>query len=271
MIYRRASTLQIAFGGAVVAIASAQPLIHEDYKLLPHDGGREDFFGYSTSISNGIAIVGAYGGPDELLFGAAYLYDTLTGEQIAKLVASDGSSSDRFGRSVAIAGSTAVVGAWGDDDNGAQSGSAYLFDVATGQQLAKLLPDDGEADDRFGYSVAMSDDYVVISSPASDDNGPNSGSVYLFDRSTGRQAAKLFPLDATTEDRFGWAVAISGDTIIVGARRKNEAGTAIGAAYLFDVPSLSDCKARARPKRNRCTFRLIRGHFRDNFDCWIVP
>jgi hypothetical protein len=73
-----------------------------------------------------------------------------------KLLASDGAAYDYFGFSVAVSGTTALVGAYFDDDNGSSSGSAYLFDTTTGTQLAKLLPSDGAADDYFGYSVSVS-------------------------------------------------------------------------------------------------------------------
>ncbi len=73
-----------------------------------------------------------------------------------KLLPSDGAAYDYFGFSVAVSGTTALVGAYFDDDNGSSSGSAYLFDTTTGTQLAKLLPSDGAADDYFGYSVSVS-------------------------------------------------------------------------------------------------------------------
>ena len=81
------------------------------------------------------------------------------GDQLFKLLADDGVVSDVFGWSVAISGTTAIVGAIGNDDNGGSSGSAYLFDTTTGRQLFKLLPEDGAAFDRFGISVAISRRY----------------------------------------------------------------------------------------------------------------
>ncbi|MCH7848089.1 MAG: FG-GAP repeat protein, partial [Planctomycetes bacterium] len=79
------------------------------------------------------------------------------GDQLFKLLANDGAAFDQFGNAVAISGATAIVGAFqDDDDNGFDSGSAYLFDTTTGRQIAKLLPDDGAALDLFGRSVALS-------------------------------------------------------------------------------------------------------------------
>jgi len=94
-----------------------------------------------------------------------------------KIAADDGENSDSFGSDVAISGSTAIVGAPRDDDNGSSSGSAYLFDVATGTQIAKLLPNDGVASDRFGASVAISRSTAVVGATADGDNGFLSGSA----------------------------------------------------------------------------------------------
>ena len=85
-------------------------------------------------------------------------------EEEAKLLASDGATGDYFGWSVALSGDYALVGAYKDDDNGSSSGSAYVF-VRSGSswsQQAKLLASDGAADDRFGYSVALSGDYALV-------------------------------------------------------------------------------------------------------------
>ena len=67
-----------------------------------------------------------------------------------KLTASDGAGADWFSRSVAISGNTAIVGAWGNDDAGTNSGSAYLFDVTTGSELFKLTSSDAAEHDNFG-------------------------------------------------------------------------------------------------------------------------
>ncbi len=166
------------------------------------------------------------------------------GDQLAKLLPDDGAADDSFGISVAIGGSTALVGSSWDDDNGAQSGSAYLFDATTGRQIAKLLPDDGAMDDTFGVSVAIRGDTAIVGAPGDDnacEGDPlcNSGSAYLFDTTTGRQIAKLLPDDGAAGDAFGISVAISGppgkEVAIVGAPLDNDNGTFSGSAYLFDT------------------------------------
>ena len=214
-------------------------------ELLPDDGAANDVFGFSVAVSGTTAIVGAYGDddacPDDPACnsGSAYLFDTTTGLQIAKLLAKDGAAGDRFGFSVTISGATAIVGAYWDDDNGDVSGSAYLFDTSTGLQIAELLPDDGAAGDEFGTSVAVSGangrQVAIVGARYDDDNGIDSGSAYLFETTTGRQIAKLLPDDGAASYRFGVSVAISGVTAIVGAFGDDDNGILSGSAYLFDA------------------------------------
>ena len=108
----------------------------------------------------------------------------LSYSQIAKMTAADAAADDRFGRSVAIAGDTVVVGAFGDDDGGSSSGSVYVFRTSDGgatyDQVAKLTAADAAADDYFGYSVAIDGATVVIGAYGDDDGGSSSGSVYVF-------------------------------------------------------------------------------------------
>jgi WD40 repeat protein len=189
--------------------------------------------GCSVAIDGSIAIVGAK--YENSRTGAAYLFDTATSNQIAKLVAADGRDYDYFGSSVDISGSTAICGAFFDDDAGTDSGSAYLFDTQTGAQLQKLVASDAAAGDRFGSSVAISGRIAICGAYADDDAGSTSGSAYLFDTETGDQLNKLTSLDLAEGDQFGYSVAISGTTAVVGAPRNVEEGLQGGAAYLFDT------------------------------------
>ena len=124
-----------------------------------------------------------------------------------------------------------VIGAHQDDDKGSNSGSAYVFtrdtagDLASGwTQVAKLTADDGAADDRFGISVSIDGDTVVIGAHADDDKGSQSGSAYVFTRDTAgdlasgwTQVAKLTADDGAADDEFGISVSIDGDTVVIGA------------------------------------------------------
>jgi hypothetical protein len=205
-------------------------------KLLPTDGAANDKFGWSIAIHNGIVAVGVYGDDDNGAdSGSAYLFDAATGNQIAKLLPSDGAASDYFGWSVAIDSGIVAVGAYGDDDNGGDSGSAYLFDAATGNQIAKLLPGDGAGNDNFGYSIAIDNGVIAVGALGDDDNGSFSGSAYLFDAATGSQIAKLLPTDAADGDQFGGSIAIDNGIVAVAAHGNGDNGSGSGSAYLFDA------------------------------------
>jgi hypothetical protein len=204
-------------------------------------------YGYSVSIDGDYAIVGAYGYNSSQ--GMVYvLYNNGTDwESIAQLTASDGETSDWFGRAVSMNGNTIVVGAYGDDDNGSNSGSAYVFTKPDGgwvdmTQTAKLLPSDGADDDRFGLRVSINDNTIVIGAYNDDDNGTDSGSAYVFTKpSEGwvdmTQTAKLIASDGAEDDGFGISVGVSDSNIVIGAFQNNEKANNSGAAYVFTKPN----------------------------------
>jgi uncharacterized protein (DUF2345 family) len=157
--------------------------------------------------------------------------------QQAKLTASDGSANDVFGHSVAISGDTLVVGAPYDD---LLRGSAYVFVKsatrgATWIETAKLTASGGVAGDQFGYSVAIRGDTVVI---GANGNDKFRGSAYVFVKpeagwSSGTETAKLTASDGASPHYFGNSVAISGDTVVVGAQYGDSFR---GSAYVFVKP-----------------------------------
>ena len=199
--------------------------------LTADDGGAFDAFGGSVAVSGGTAIVGAQGadGASGSNSGAAYLFDAASGAQIARLEAADAAGNARFGSAVAVSGGTAIVGAERADG----AGAAYLFDAATGAQLAKLSADDGERNDLFGNAVAISDGFALVGARGDDDGGSGAGAAYLFDLLTGAQLAKFTGENAL--DLFGDSVALTDDTLVIGARGVDGPGSNAGAAYLYDV------------------------------------
>ena len=153
--------------------------------------------------------------------------------EMQKILAYDGSAEDYFGISVSIDGDYAIVGAFEDDDNGIGSGSAYIYhkDGSVWTQQAKLTASDGSVNDGFGYSVSISEDYVVIGA-YHDDNC--NGSAYIFHRNgtTWTEQAKLMATDITS-GFFGWSVSIDGDYAVIGACGDNSNGSWSGSAYMF--------------------------------------
>jgi hypothetical protein len=117
----------------------------------------------------------------------AYLIDAATGDQLHKFTVSNGGTWSQFGYSVAMDGDKALIGAWADDDDGTSSGSAYLFDTTSGNQLQKFTASDGATNDQFGRSVALSGDTLLMGARNDDDDGSASastGAAYLYTAQT---------------------------------------------------------------------------------------
>lgn len=171
---------------------------------------------------------------------ALALSSELAGGQVeeAKLIASDGMPFQLFGLSVSVSGDTAIIGAGWDDENGDQSGSAYVFRKVDGvwMQETKLLASDGQAQDYFGFAVSISGDTAVVGAREDDDNGSKSGSAFVFERLDGiwTQTAKLLASDGRAQDLFGYSVSISGDAVIVGALQDDDNGSNSGSSYIFE-------------------------------------
>jgi FG-GAP repeat/PKD domain len=210
-------------------------------KLLASDGASLDSFGGEVSISDDTILIGSCFDDDNGFdSGSAYVYiqSGTTWVQQTKLLASDGAPSDYFSAyAVSLVNDTAVIGALGDDDNGADSGSAYVFTrngtIWTEQE--KLLPLDGASQDYFGESVSLSNDIVLIGAGGDDDNGINSGSAYVFNRTntTWTQEAKLLTSDGSAGDNFGWVLTLEGDTAMIGAYYDDDNGIDSGSTYVF--------------------------------------
>ena len=214
-------------------------------KLLASDGSIQDYFGRSVSISGNHAIVGAphyseieyYRGT-----GAAYIFyqkQDIWTEQV-KLIPTDVANDGEFGNSVSLSEGFAVIGAYRDDANGTNSGSAYIYkyegDIWIEQ--SKLLPSDGTYDDEFGTSVCISGNQVVIGTQWDDENGSESGAAYIFEKigNTWIEQIKILPSDGSGQDNFGGAVSISENYVIVGAQRNNDNGGHSGSSYIFYNP-----------------------------------
>jgi len=212
-------------------------------KIKASDGAADDLFGVTVAIGSGRIVVGAEGDDDlGSSSGSAYIFDP-NGTQLAKIKASDGAAFDYFGTSVAVGSGRIVVGATNDDDLGAESGSAYIFNLS-GTQLAKIKASDGAADDNFGNSVAIGSGRIVVGAWLDDDLGSASGSAYIFDLS-GTQLAKIKASDGAASDYFGISVAIGSGRIVVGAYGDDDSGSDSGSAYIFDLNGNQLAKIKA--------------------------
>lgn len=229
--------------GAAYVFSRSDDTWRQTAKLTPDDGDSGDLLGHSVALAVNTALVGAWKDedPNGEEAGSAYVFsqEDDTWRQVAKLTPNHGESGDHFGESVALARDTALLGAPNDQGpNRTAAGSAYVFSRAdsTWRQAAKLTPDDDGAS-WFGSEVALTEDTALVGAYGDENpNGYNAGSGYVFSRTDGTwtQTAKLTPDDGDREDRFGWSVALAGDTALVGADQgENQNGTATGAAYVF--------------------------------------
>ena len=233
----------------------------DETKLIASDGGAGDLFGYSVAISGdgNKVIVGAYGddtlgsNPTPSDSGSAYIYKYNSGTSSwdeTKLTASDAAAGDLFGYSVAMSadGNSVVVGAKYVDDNGTNSGSAYIYKYNSGTSSwdeTKLTASDAASGDIFGQSVAMSGDgnKVIVGAPEDDDNSQDdSGSAYIYKYNSGTDSwdeTKLTASDAAESDYFGYSVSMSGDgnSVVVGAYSDDDNGTESGSAYIYKYNS----------------------------------
>jgi hypothetical protein len=238
----------IALMAATVVCSSGFGQTVDDFlveqKLISSDGFSYNFFGGGVSNSGDTAVIGSPLDGVIIGGGSAYIFErdgTDSWTEVQKLIASDEAGADYFGTSVSISGDRVVVGAYGNSDNGFSSGSAYIFErdeAGTWTEVQKLTASDGAEDDRFGWSVSISGDRVVVGADYDNDNGSQSGSAYIFERDgegTWTEVQKLTASDRSASNYFGWSVSISGDRVVVGARRGNNGKVSnTGCVYIFE-------------------------------------
>ncbi|TLM73683.1 MAG: hypothetical protein FDZ70_07535, partial [Actinobacteria bacterium] len=231
----------VAVAGPAVPVAASDPDgFSQAAKVLSASGAAGDVFGWSVAIDGDTAVVSSHldddNGTDS---GSAYVFvrDGAGWTQQAKLLASDGVQDDYFGASVAIDGDTIAVGAQCDDDIALNAGSAYIFTRSgtTWTEQAKVTVAGGLMHDRFGSSISLSGDTLLVGAEVADDKGTDSGASYVFTRSgtTWSQQAKLSSVDTTGGDSLGKGVCVEGDTAIVGAPYDDDRGSNSGSAYVF--------------------------------------
>jgi hypothetical protein len=158
----------------------------QEQQILASDGAGADTFGASVALSGDTAVVGApIDQRNGIPLGSAYIFRSEGSYWIeqAKLTASDAEQGDEFGVSVAIDGDTALIGSGRIDESGERIGGAYVFgrDGIDWTEQARLLGSGSEGGDHFGRAVAIADGIAVIGAHGDDDNGPESGSAYVFD------------------------------------------------------------------------------------------
>jgi len=211
-----------------------------EQELTAADPASGDRFGWSVALELELLAIGAKSDDDsQSNSGSVYVFRGTHGAwfQEQKLTAADPAANAQLGDALAIDGDTIVAGAWQDDDDGFFSGAAYVFRFAatTWTEEAKLKATDGVAFQFFGRSVAIDGDEAVVGAYGDGTAGSDAGAAYAFQRvgTVWAQQQKLVASDAAANDRGGWSVGLSGDTLLVGAHQHDEPQSASGAVYLF--------------------------------------
>ncbi len=217
----------------------------EQQRLTASDAAAGDRFGESVSVSGDTAVIGARrdGCTVDPDCGSAYVFrfDGASWVEEQKLVADDAAKLDQFGFSVSVSGDTALVGTrWDDCAGGSDCGAAYVFrfNGSSWDQEQKLVADDADNFDVFGWTLSLHGDTAAVGALQDDSaTGDNDcGSVYVFrrDGSVWIQEQKLTASDGVEADFFGSAVSVDGDTIAVGAGATDcGAGSDCGSVYMF--------------------------------------
>jgi hypothetical protein len=230
--------------GAAYVFNQSNGTWSESQKLTASDGGLFDNFGASVVLDGSTLVVGANGATvgGNAAQGAVYVFTESNGTwtQTQKLTADDGAAFDNFGLSVALKGSTLLVGSpqAAIGANAAQ-GAIYVFTESNGtwSQTQKLTANDGAHGDSFGESVALNESTALIGAYNATINGHAfQGAAYIFTESNGTwsQGQKLTASDGTTNANFGNAVALEGSSALIGADGSTVAGnTYQGKTYLF--------------------------------------
>ncbi len=220
-------------GAAYIYDVTTGALLHTLNNPTPEIG---DFYGRGVAITGNYAIVGAYqdntGATDA---GSIYIYDVTTGALLHTLNNPTPVVNDRFGYTVAIEGNYAIVGAHLDDSGAIDSGVAYIYDVTTGTLLHTLNNPSPGTNDFFGLKVAIDTNFAVVGVYNDDGAANDSGSVYVFDITTGALVLTIENPIPAPNDGFGASVAIDGNYVVVGANGDDTEASDSGSVYIFDV------------------------------------
>ena len=228
---------------------NVDPLVWVEQEVTARDGAVGDNFGYSVAVSGSTALVGApyHQVGSNANQGVAYVYTEANGvwSQTAELTASDGAGYDNFGKSVALNGATALVGAQGHQvGSNVRQGAAYVYTDTNGvwSQTVELTASDGGSNDTFGQAVALNGPTALVGAPQHQVGSTTlQGAAYVYTETNGAwsQTAELTASDGAGDDLFGYSVAFNGPTALVGALNHQVfSNSGQGTAYFFGSADL---------------------------------
>ena len=169
--------------------------------------------------------------------GRAYLFDIRDGSLLHTFINPTPFADDDFGIQVSVSDEYSVIGAWVADDFGTDSGAAFVYDNSNGNLLYTLNPGGLTGGERFGHATAVAGNYIAVSASREQSGGTDAGLVHVFDASTGNLSYTIDNPNPDSGDDFGaWAMYMTEDYIVVGARNDETAGTSnTGTVYVFDT------------------------------------
>jgi len=234
-----------------VYVYDANNLSATPTKLAPSGLQSSDTFGESVAATSNHIVVGAKNDDDQgSNAGAVYVYDASNlSATPTKLAPSGLDATDYFGRAVAATSNHIVVGAERDDDQGSDAGAVYVYDATNlSATPTKLAPTGLDANDKFGQSVAVTSNQIVVGAFLDDDQGNSAGAVYVYDATNlSATPTKLTPSGLDADDNFGMSVAASSNYIVAGAKYDDDLAANSGAVYVYDATNLSATPTKLSP------------------------
>lgn len=231
--------------GAAYVFDKVDGIWEETVKLTASDGAPVDLFGVNVSISNNVLVVGAWGKSDVLYrAGAAYVYEKINGSwtEVAKLLPSFPRRENSFGIRCGIEENTIIIGAspiYG-------TGRVYVYEKpSTGwtnmtETAILSASENATAGDRFGLSLDINGDFVIVGAEDDNVNGEDSGAAYVFQKPedgwiTATEDLKLLPENGGAKYDYGISVSVSGNQFIVGSRGdRNVDARFSGSVYIYE-------------------------------------
>ena len=219
-------------------------------ELAATQSGGDDAFGASVTIDASTTIIGApfHDAPDADA-GAVFVFDEDEGGQgnwgqVKRITAPTPTAQDHFGQAVDFSGGLLAIGAPDADTGGSSSGAAYLFGQDVGgpngwSHLTTTAASDAQAGDRYGASLALDGDTLIVGAPLEDTNQLDGGAIYVLQQDQGGQdnwgeLLKTDALGSVALDDFSATIDVSGDLIAIGAYQNDDFGSNTGAVYLFE-------------------------------------
>ena len=202
-------------------------------KISPADGVQNDLFSRPVAMGDGYIAAGTRADPNDATGSSIYIYSSTTGEELRRITP-EVLNTNFFGEDFEIADGLLYVGDIFCGDTGVSTGCVRIFDLATGDELGRLVDPDGTSGDDLGRHISVSNGKLVAGAQSDRPNGISSGSVCIFDLQSGSIIDKVVPASSEPFLAFGHSVAMHDDTLVVGAQGVTSTAF-IGSAFVFDL------------------------------------